>query len=80
MPNCTGYPYFSDELNIETKTSRIFYMYVFCKTIRELPTLKTKHVLSSKVFYSGSCMPDTYNGKSIIAALVDFRKKTQRLC
>lgn len=75
MPNGTSYPYFSDELNIETKPSQIFYD--FCKTIRELPTLETIHIHSSRICYNVSCLSDSYNGKSIFAALVDFRKNPE---
>lgn len=77
MPSCTSYPYFSEELHIDSEKSDFFYK--FRQTILRLPTLETIHVHSSKISYSGPCLPDFYNGKSIIAALVDFRENPEAL-
>lgn len=77
MPSCTSYPYFSEELHIDSEKSDFFFK--FCQTILMLPTLESIHVHSSKISYSGSCLPDFYNGKSIIAALVDFRENPEAL-
>lgn len=77
MPRGTCDPYWSDELHIYCDES--YFFFDFRQTIRELPTLKTVHVNSSEIFYTSRSIPDHYDGKSIVAALADFRKNPEAL-
>lgn len=77
MPSCTSHPYFSEELHIESEKSSIFFD--FSQTIRELPTLETVQLNSSKISYSASSIPDHYNGQSIVASLIDSIENPEAL-
>lgn len=72
VPSCTSYPYFSEELHIDSKKKSFFF--TFCKCIMKLPTLETVQIDSSKISYSITRISDIYNKKPIVASLVDFRK------
>lgn len=77
IPICTSYPYYSDEIHIETETCLMLFS--FCKTISKLPTLEAMRVDPSKILYSSSSIYDEYHGESILKALVDFRKHPEAL-
>lgn len=72
MPEFTSSPYYWDELHLDCEIRRVFSK--FRKTIRELPTLQTFKVDPSKILYSDPAIKDEYKGKSIVSALVKFRK------
>lgn len=77
MPECTSNPYYWDELHLDSEMRRVFFK--FRKTIGELPTLQTLKVDPSKILYSVSAIKDEYEGKSIVSALVKFRKDPETL-
>lgn len=77
MPECTSNPYYWDELHLESEMKRVFF--TFRKTIQKLPTLQTLKVDPSKILYTVSAIKDEYEGKSIVSALVKFRKDPETL-
>lgn len=47
IPKCTNYPYYSDELHIDSEMSQVFF--TFRKTIQKLPTNETLRVDPSEI-------------------------------
>lgn len=77
IPKCTSYPYYSDELHLDSEMRRVFFK--FRKTIQELPRHETLRVDPSEVLYSNASIPDKYDGDSIVSALAEFRKHPETL-
>lgn len=71
-PSFISYPYYSDDIHIESETS--FVLFSFRKTISKLPTLEALRVDPSKILYISSSIYDEFHGESILTTLVNFRK------